>query len=111
MNRPRRQLLCQAGAAAALAALPRVALPGIAWAQAYPTRPVRWLVPFAAGGSTHIVARLIGGRPFERVPPNVIIPHQPGARTILAPPAGDGAPPGRHHPPVLAGPGATQATL
>src|SRR5215467_5062857 len=51
----RRQFLHLAAGAAALSAVSH-----IAWAQTYPSRPVHWIVSFAAGGANDIVARVIG---------------------------------------------------
>src|SRR5262249_20218120 len=58
------------------AALPAVSR--IAWAQAYPSRPVRIIVPFAPAGSTEIVARLIGQWLSERLGQQFVIDNRPG---------------------------------
>ena len=55
MKLPRRQFLHLAAGAAALPAVSRIAL-----AQAYPSRPVRIIVPFPAGQATDTIARLMG---------------------------------------------------
>jgi tripartite-type tricarboxylate transporter receptor subunit TctC len=75
----RRRFLHLAAAAAAFA----VAAP-TARAQNYPTRPVRIVVGFAAGGTTDIVARLIGQRLSERLGQQFIIENRPGASTNVA---------------------------
>ena len=62
MKLPRRQFLHLAAGAAALPAVSR-----FAWAQTYPTRPVRWIVGFAPGGGNDIVARLMGQWLSERL--------------------------------------------
>src|SRR5262249_57138506 len=79
MKLPRRKVLLLAAGAAALAAIPRVAR-----AQTYPTRPVRIVVGFAAGGSTDIGARLIGQWLQERLGRPFVIQNRPGAGTNIA---------------------------
>jgi len=74
MNLPRRQFLHLAAGAAALPVVPR-----IAFAQAYPTRPVRIIVGFAPGGGADIITRLIGQWLSERLGQQFIIENRPGA--------------------------------
>src|SRR5262249_33392057 len=76
---PRRQFLHLAVGAAALPAVSR-----IAWAQAYPSRPVRIVVGFPAGGGTDIMARLIGQWLSERLGQPVVHRDEPGAGTKIA---------------------------
>src|SRR4051794_22336837 len=79
MKPPRRSFLRLAAGAAVLPAVSRIAS-----AQTYPARPVRWLVPFAAGGSTEIIARLVGAWLQERLGQSVVIENKPGAHTQIA---------------------------
>jgi tripartite-type tricarboxylate transporter receptor subunit TctC len=79
MKLPRRQFLHLAAGAAALPAMSRIAL-----AETYPTRPVRLIVGFAAGGGYDIVARLIGQWLSERLGQPFLIENRPGAGTNIA---------------------------
>ncbi len=73
MKLPRRNFLHLAAAAAALPAVSR-----IAWAQAYPSRRVRVIVPFAPAGTNDILARLIGQWLSERLGQQFVIDNRPG---------------------------------
>jgi tripartite-type tricarboxylate transporter receptor subunit TctC len=64
------------------AALPAVSR--IAWAQAYPSRPVRLIVPLAPAGASDIVARLMGQWLSERLGAPFVIENRPGAGTNIA---------------------------
>jgi tripartite-type tricarboxylate transporter receptor subunit TctC len=79
MKLPRRQFLHLAAGAAALPAVSRVA-----WAQAYPTRPVRFVVGAPAGGGFDIVARLMGQWLSERLGQSFVIENRPGAGSNIA---------------------------
>jgi tripartite-type tricarboxylate transporter receptor subunit TctC len=85
---PRRQFLHLTAGGAALLSVSR-----ITWAQAYPTRPVRIIVGFAAGGTTDIISRLIGQWLSERLGQQFIIENRPGASANLATEAVVRAPP------------------
>jgi tripartite-type tricarboxylate transporter receptor subunit TctC len=75
----RRQFLHQAAGAIAAPTISRIAK-----ADAYPTRPVRLVVGFPAGGTADIAARLIGQRLSERLGQPFVIENRPGANTNLA---------------------------
>jgi tripartite-type tricarboxylate transporter receptor subunit TctC len=79
MKSLRRDFLNRATGAGALLALPRTA-----WGQAYPTRPVRWVVGFAPAGGNDIVARLMGQWLTERTGQQFIVENRPGAATNIA---------------------------
>ena len=78
MDLPRRRFLQLTAGAAVLPALPSTAK-----AQAYPNRPVHMIVPFAPGGSTDIVARLLGQSLQERLGQPFVIESRPGAGTNI----------------------------
>src|SRR5262245_28243911 len=74
MNRSRRKFLLMAAGAAALPFAPHVAR-----AQAYPTRPVTMIVPFAAGATTDVSARIVGEHMSRTLGQQVVIENVPGA--------------------------------
>jgi tripartite-type tricarboxylate transporter receptor subunit TctC len=79
MKLPRRRFLRLAAGAAALPAVAHVAR-----ADAYPTRPVRWIVGFTPAGGNDIVARLMGQWLSERLGQPFVIENRPGAGTNIA---------------------------
>ena len=79
MKLPRRAFLRLAAGAAGFAGAPRIAR-----ARAYPVRPVRLIVGFAAGGGADIMARLMGQWLSERTGGSFVVENRPGAGTNLA---------------------------
>ena len=79
MKLPRRQFLHLAAGAAALPAVSR-----IAWAQAYPTRPITTIVPFPPGGSTDVTARVLVERMRPLLGQPLIIENIGGAGGSIA---------------------------
>jgi tripartite-type tricarboxylate transporter receptor subunit TctC len=88
MKLPRRNFLYLAAGAAALPGVSR-----FAFAQAYPTRPVRLIVPFAPGGGSDIIARLMGQWLSERLGQQFVIDNRPGGGGNIATEAVVRAPP------------------
>jgi tripartite-type tricarboxylate transporter receptor subunit TctC len=86
MTLPRRRFLHLA--AGAIPAMSR-----FAWGQTYPSRPVRWIVPFPPGGGTDILARLIGQWLSERLGQQFVIDNRPGAGSNIGTEAAVHAPP------------------
>src|SRR5262249_8935577 len=74
----RRRFLYLTGGAVSLPA------PSRGWAQAYPTRPVRIVVGFGAGGAPDILARLIGQWLSERLGQQFVVENRPGAGSNIA---------------------------
>jgi tripartite-type tricarboxylate transporter receptor subunit TctC len=88
MDRARRQFLRIAASAAALPAVARGAR-----AQAYPSRPLRFIVGFPPGGGSDIVSRIAMQWLSDRLGQPVIVENRPGAATNLSVQAVANAPP------------------
>lgn len=71
--------------ALAIIAIPcLLAAPGIAAAEAYPTKPVRLLVGFSAGSATDIIARIVAGTLSAKFGQPFVVENRPGANGLLA---------------------------
>jgi tripartite-type tricarboxylate transporter receptor subunit TctC len=106
MKLPRRQFIRLATGAVALHAIPR-----LAGAQSYPSRPVRLIVGFPAGGSADIVARLIGQSLSERLGQPFIIENRPGAGSNIGTETVVRAPPDGYTLLMVSAANVTNATL
>ena len=106
MKRPRRHFLRLAAGASALAAISR-----FAWGQSYPSRPVRIIVGFAAGGPNDTLARLIGQWLSQRLGQQFVIENRPGAGSNIATEAVVRAPPDGYTLLLVGSPNAINATL
>ena len=71
MHIPRRKFLYLCAGA--------IAAPTAAWAQGYPSRPVLFVVPLAAGGGLDFIARLVGGNVSQRLGQQVVVENRTGA--------------------------------
>ena len=78
MKLSRRKFLHRATLAAALPAMPQ-----LAWADAYPARPVRVIVPFAPGGQTDVVARLVAQKLSDRLGKQFYVENVAGAGSSI----------------------------
>jgi tripartite-type tricarboxylate transporter receptor subunit TctC len=106
MKLPRRKFLHLAAGAAALSAVSRIAR-----AQAYPSRPVRIIVPFPPGGPVDILARLMGQWLSDRFGQPVIVENKPGAGGNIATEAVVRASPDGYTLLSIGSPNAINATL
>jgi tripartite-type tricarboxylate transporter receptor subunit TctC len=77
-SRTRRSIM-----ALAVSAAFAVSATSVAAQQAYPTKPVRLIVPYAAGGGTDFFARTVGGKLGEQLGQTIIVDNKPGAATII----------------------------
>jgi tripartite-type tricarboxylate transporter receptor subunit TctC len=103
---PRRGYLQLAAGAAVLKLFPRNA-----WAQAYPTRPVRIIVGFPAGGPSDTLARLVGKWLSERLRQQFIVENHPGGASSVAVESVVRSPPDGYTLLMMSTPNAINATL
>ncbi|CAB3867501.1 Bug family tripartite tricarboxylate transporter substrate binding protein [Achromobacter piechaudii] len=76
MNKNRRAFMAYAGLSAAVSAVP-------AWAQQYPSRPVRLVVPFVAGGTTDLLARILAEKLTQSLGVAVIVENKGGGNSLI----------------------------
>ena len=78
----RRRILKLAGAGAASIALPQLAYSQVQ-AQAFPARPIRYICPWPAGGSTDAVIRSLADSAGKNLGTTIIVDNKPGAAGML----------------------------
>jgi tripartite-type tricarboxylate transporter receptor subunit TctC len=78
MKCPRRAFLQLAAGAAALPAVSRMA-----YAQAYPSRPIRFIVPYPAGGATDVAARVIGEYLSRALGQHIVVENKSGGGSLI----------------------------
>ena len=71
-------------ASAFLAGLTLTLASGAALAQAYPSKPIRWVVPYPAGGGSDFLARTIGQQLSTQIGQSVVVENKPGGNTAIA---------------------------
>ena len=59
------------------------ALTGSALAQAWPSKPIRWIVPYTPGGYTDLMSRLVGQKVADALGVTVVFENKPGANAII----------------------------
>src|SRR5688500_17926103 len=69
--------------AAAIAGAVAFATASTAWAQSYPYRPIRFIVPYGAGGASDISTRIIAARLAESLGQQIVVDNRPGAGSII----------------------------
>ena len=74
----------RSGFAAALALLFCAALAGAAWAQTYPTKPIRFIVGFVPGGGTDMMARMLSRKLSDSMGQQVIVDNRAGSSGVIA---------------------------
>ncbi len=58
-------------------------MPLVTWADAYPSKPIEWVVPYAAGGGTDVVARVLSEPMGKALSQSIIVVNKPGAATNI----------------------------
>ncbi|GAB2902828.1 tripartite tricarboxylate transporter substrate binding protein [Paralcaligenes sp. KSB-10] len=66
-----------------LLAVSALSVAGLASAASWPERPVQWVVPYAAGGGSDVIARLVAAELQKKLGQNLIVENKPGAGTII----------------------------
>lgn len=59
------------------------AAPELAFAQSWPAKPLRWVVPFAPGGTTDVVTRLVAAEVSRSLQQTIVVDNKPGAGTVI----------------------------